>query len=745
MRTPYDVRRLLLPALLAIPVVAAAAEPPLRRITFTDDPATATVRVHSEQSTRHRIPRYLTGKFAEHLWWNIYNGMDAQILRNPTFGDYPFRAGPMSPDGIALFHWEEDRIAEGLRRQATRYGCPEDRLDDLVAGRRDGLACFWMRVGSRDDVIVSPDTGPFGGRTQRVQTRGVKQGIAQWAWLPLHRVRQFEFELYARSPDLTRLSLSLAYREPGAVSESDRRLTQSASSSVEGLGHEWRRFAGVLAVPADAPADVAYRFALTTDGPGQLVIRHLFLRPADHIEGFDPDVVRLLRESRLPILRWPGGNFVSGYHWEDGIGPIERRRTRPNYAWGGVEPNTFGTDEFMAFCRAVGAEPMICVNAGSGTPEEAARWIEYCNGAPNTPMGSLRAANGHPEAYGVKHWEVGNELWGKWQYYWTTAEGYVDRLRQFAGKMREADPSIELHACGAPVFWGKDWNDTLIQKASSLFRFTTDHPLIGGTVAASAEPLDVYRDFMAVPEVLEAKWTALREEMLRAGIPDPRLAVTELQLFPHLGSAKEGAEPARLTQETLVDQDSITEAIYDVLIYHACVRLAPFVEMVTHSATVNHGGGLRKQRERVWANPCYYARKAWADFGGAEPLPVELETAALAAPRVLPDLRRATDATSFGAIDASAARHEDGRLLLSLVHRGAAAPIEVNVELVGSRAGGPVEVMTLSADKPWLGNTLEEPEAVTPRVQQAEFSDGLLTLRLQPFTFARLDLVPERK
>src|SRR5206468_5093319 len=111
--------------------------------------------------------------------------------------------------------------------------------------------------------------------------------------------------------------------------------------------------------------------------------------------------------------RWPGGNFVSTYHWEDGVGPLDSRPTKANFAWGALELNTFGTDEFISFCRAVGCEPMICVNAGSGTPEEAARWIEYCNGPATSPMGKLRAANGHPEPFHVKHWEVGNELWGK--------------------------------------------------------------------------------------------------------------------------------------------------------------------------------------------------------------------------------------------------------------------------------------------------------------------------------------------
>ena len=132
---------------------------------------------------------------------------------------------------------------------------------------------------------------------------------------------------------------------------------------------------GSLEVEAQAPADAVYRLAITAGSAGQFVIAHVLLRPADHISGADADVVRFWKQSRLPLLRWPGGNFVSSYHWEDGIGPSDARPSKPNYAWGGVETNLFGTDEFMDFCGAVGCEPMICVNAGSGTPDEAARWV----------------------------------------------------------------------------------------------------------------------------------------------------------------------------------------------------------------------------------------------------------------------------------------------------------------------------------------------------------------------------------
>lgn len=706
----------------------------LRRFVQTANPGQATLVVHTNERATHPIPRFITGKFAEHLGWNIYNGMDAQILRNPTFAEYPFWNGQMTPDGVTRFHTDDNRINEELRRQATRFGWPDSELPGLVRSRADALACFWTRIGSPDQVRVSPDTGPQGGRAQRVEVAAAEQGVAQWIWLPLHRQREYEFELLVRSPEVSGLVVALSLT---AGSEA------LASARVQGLGKEWKKLRGRLTVPTTAPADAPYQFRITADNPGQFVLRHAFLRPMDHVAGADPDVIRLLKESRLPLLRWPGGNFVSAYHWEEGIGPVERRPTRPNYAWGAVEPNTFGTDEFIAFCRAVGCEPMICVNAGTGTPEEAARWIEYCNGPATSPMGQVRAANGHPEPFQVRFWEVGNELWGRWQANWTTARGYADRYQAFAKAMRAADPTIHLSACGAPAMWGKDWNDTLISQVGSSLKTITDHPLIGGNVPSTTDPLAVYRDFMAVPEVLGRKWEMLQTSMSEAGIVEPRLAVTELQLFAHLAPPADGAAPLRLTRETLPGQASITEAIYNILVYHTAVRMSPFVEMITHSATVNHGGGLRKERERVYANPCHYAQGAFAVFAGATPVAVEIHTSLEEAPLVLPDLKKATEGVSYSTIDALAALAPDGTTLMSIVHRGSAGPIQLQVQIPGLQPPRVAEVFTLAADAPWKGNSLERPEQVRPTLSEAALQEGGIPLTLPPYSLARIR-VPAR-
>ncbi len=241
---------------------------------------------------------------------------------------------------------------------------------------------------------------------------------------------------------------------------------------------------------------------------------------------------------------------------------------------------------------------------------------------------------------------------------------------------------------------------------------------------------------MAVPDVLAAKWSRLQQDMEAAGIAQPRLAVTELQMFAHLGP-KDGNEPVRLTRENLVTPATQAEALYDVLIYHRAIRLAPLVVLVTHSATVNHGGGLRKERERVYANPCYWSQAGFAAFAGARPVKIEVTSPQEAAPLVLAAMSNQSLLRRHSAIDAMAAVADDETLWLSVIHRGTSGPIRVVVELGTFHAGPKADLYLLSADVPWAANTLRSPETIKPQESTSEIHDGKLVLDLKPFTWCR--------
>jgi alpha-N-arabinofuranosidase len=206
-------------------------------------------------------------------------------------------------------------------------------------------------------------------------------------------------------------------------------------------------------------------------GTGKLYIGTVSLMPADNIKGFRKDVLGLLKELNSPIYRWPGGNFVSGYDWHDGIGPRDLRPPRKNPAWKGVEHNDVGMHEFIEFCKLIETEPYIAVNAGLGGAEEARKQVEYCNGSQNTPMGKLRTKNGDSEAWNVKWWSIGNEMYGGWQLGHMSTEAFVEKHNEFASAMKTVDKDIVLVAVGDVG----PWDEMIMANCSDNMDLISEH------------------------------------------------------------------------------------------------------------------------------------------------------------------------------------------------------------------------------------------------------------------------------
>jgi alpha-L-arabinofuranosidase len=147
--------------------------------------------------------------------------------------------------------------------------------------------------------------------------------------------------------------------------------------------------------------------------------------PLSDADGYRKDVMEAVKPMGVSVLRWPGGNFASGYNWMDGIGPRDQRPARPDHAWGALESNRFGTDEFLRYCERIGAEPYLCINAGLGSVDQARQWVEYCNEKRPTFWAKQRAKNGREQPWNVKIWGLGNEIDGPWQLGHKNAEDYA--------------------------------------------------------------------------------------------------------------------------------------------------------------------------------------------------------------------------------------------------------------------------------------------------------------------------------
>jgi alpha-N-arabinofuranosidase len=210
--------------------------------------------------------------------------------------------------------------------------------------------------------------------------------------------------------------------------------------------------------------------------------------------GFRKDFVELVKELKIPVVRWPGGNYVSGYNWEDGIGPKGQRPARLDLAWNQIENNQMGTDEYVKLCQLIGAENFICINAGLGTLDQARHWVEYCNYPRGTYYSDLRRKYGNEEPFAVNYWALGNEIDGPWQTGQKNAEDYCKFALEAAKIMRLVDRNIKFIACGASNYrqgidW-IEWNDYVLQHMVGNIDYLSVHryarEALGGNRSFSA-------------------------------------------------------------------------------------------------------------------------------------------------------------------------------------------------------------------------------------------------------------------
>lgn len=195
--------------------------------------------------------------------------------------------------------------------------------------------------------------------------------------------------------------------------------------------------------------------------------------------GFKKNYIDAMKELKITNIRWPGGNFLMGYNWQDGIGPKDQRPARINMAWGGIDNNHVGTDEWFALNKSIGTENVVAVNLGLGTIQDAAYWVEYCNYPKGTYYSDLRAKNGHPAPYKVKIWDLGNEVDGKpWELGHKNAEDYIEIAREAAKAMKAVDNSIDLVGCGSSWYslnaWD-DWNRKILYGIGDKIKYLSIH------------------------------------------------------------------------------------------------------------------------------------------------------------------------------------------------------------------------------------------------------------------------------
>lgn len=479
------------------------------------------------------------------------------------------------------------------------------------------------------------------------------------------------------------------------------------------------------------------------------------------LRGVRADVLELCRELGPGPIRWPGGNFTSAYHWEDGIGPRDRRPSRLELAWGGLENNRFGTDEFLAWCEAVGAEPYLVHSARD--VDEAVRWIEYTNSARDTTLTGRRAAGGRAEPWNVRYWGVGNEVYGRWQMGHRDAERHAADASEHARFMRQVDPGIKLIGVGIP-WQQEEWTRPLLQRAGSMLDYLSLHLYGAGTHLWTGDDYDTVvaqslyfeREMHAYSQLV----TALSAE---AGLDRPPALALDEWTMRHLEPAHwpqplPGDDGGIAPRETTpVDEDalhgpdkvrvnrwsprSVADALFCAGVFHAIHRTAGLPAPVSMANPVNlvnanglvvarPGGALRSAIYHVW--------HLYRHHTGRTVLPCEVTGPARTASVRLgdnrgPDGRLLSAPMTVPYVDVSATRADDGSVRVAVVNRHRDTAVRLRIVLDGAEANTPAvaRVRALGADVTSLDavNTLAEPGAVAVRdLGDVESSGGAWTV-----------------
>ena len=434
--------------------------------------------------------------------------------------------------------------------------------------------------------------------------------------------------------------------------------------------------------------------------------------------GIRTDVLAALRRLRMPIVRYPGGNFVSGYRWRDGVGPKQERPARMELAWHDLEPNAFGTNEFVDFCRKLGAEPYLAVNAGDGDMREARDWLEYCNGTQDTALVKLRRQHGYEAPHGVRFWSIGNEVDGPWQIGFKTPEEYARTYTEYAKVMKWTDPSIALVAAGVSL-WDRHWVERvqlLMEHAAPMIDYLAIHWYVGNSRERGYRD-DDFASYMAISERLDDMLSgtagilrAMRSALgLQRTVP---IAVDEWNVW-YRADAKEKLE------ETYNLEDALVVAMH----FNAFFRYAASVTMANIAQIVNVIAPIVTTPEGLVLQTTYHPFELYARTAGDTALDVSWDGATFSTPEF--DALRVLDVSAT--LDSAS-----NRLAVYLVNRSEQAAQPATIELQRGRFADAGELHVINGPHVKAENRVETPDAVGVRSARVVAGGSALTLELEP-------------
>jgi len=641
----------------------------------------------------------------------------------------------------------EEKEAYGVRDWKTRaWSGKEQARWSVESPGRTGRQCLTIGSEKGTDaawwttVSVQPNT--FYRLSGWIRTSNVRGAVG--ALLNIQNMQSVRTPAVTGSADWTRVSTvfrtgTLTELEINCLFGGWGKSTGQAwydDVALEPVADPVGRTEAVVAIDTDAPA-VPYSpmiFGGFIEHFGRQIYGGLF-EPGSALSdgsGFRKDVIAAMKELKLSVVRWPGGCFASGYHWTDGVG--KARKPVPDPVWGVVDPNTFGTDEFVEWCRLVGCEPYICTNAGNGTPQEMTQWVEYCNRI-RGGCAEMRRAGGHAKPLNVRYWSIGNENWGGHEIGAKTPREWGPLVRKSAEMMRAVDPKLQLVAAATP---NRDWTLPLLKAAGESLDYVAVHQYWLGNWQKNATP-----DYLTCimhsdgPERTITRVIGILEEAGCRGRIKIAFDEWNLRGWHHPGFPRKQvsnqADPqvAKLIdnrdKNLIASQYTMADALFSASFLNACLRHAQDVGMANTAPIVNTRGPLMVHPKGVVKRTTFHTLAMYANQLEARVGKLEVECGLLG-----------RGARTIPLIDALATVGESGTAwAIVLINRHPTKAVACTVKMGDGLPEGPRDATILAGDSPDAFNDVAHPNRVVPERRQLAFRKGVVSLPPHSLTIVR--------
>jgi alpha-N-arabinofuranosidase len=462
---------------------------------------------------------------------------------------------------------------------------------------------------------------------------------------------------------------------------------------------------------------------------GRAVYEGVFDPDSKHAdaEGFRTDVLDAMRPLRYTAMRYPGGNFASGYHWMNGIGPRENRPTVRELAWQSMEPNQFGTDEFIKLARKMNWTPMLTVNLGTGSPEEARNWVEYCNSPSGSLYADLRTQNGSSEPYHLKLWCLGNEMDGPWQLGHVPADQYAIRAQQAAKLMRDMDPGLELVACGScapdlPTYM--DWDRTVLAYLGPFADYISLHRYVGNWKDDSADFLAVANSIDQQIEEMDAvcRYVQARSRSNKRHY----LCFDEWNVWYRARDGEHINGRGAFAPHLIEEEYNLEDALVVAGFLNSFIRHADVLKIANIAQIVNVIAPIMTRGDELLLQTIYYPFAMYSQRREGMALQPVVQGPGYESP-------------SYGYVNYidTSAICGDGVLHIFLVNRSLTETAPVVMEYTGGQILSVQSGEIITGDSPKNRNTFEKPKLITVQPYDGiTLQDGQVSLELPPISVA---------